>query len=88
MVLPLLGSLPSYLPHLMHSASRSSQLLDYLLFIEDKPIPWQKPSNIKVTDLGKGGIAELVGLKLGEEYQLPLRNATVLLRSLRLLFEQ
>ena len=32
-------------------------------------------------DLGGGGLAELVGLKLGEQLNLPLRNATVLPRS-------
>ena len=47
----------------------------------------QLPSNVKFVDLGGGGLAELVGLKLGERLGLPLRNATTLLRSLRLLFE-
>ncbi|KAL3909243.1 MAG: hypothetical protein SGPRY_009496, partial [Prymnesium sp.] len=37
---------------------------------------------------GRTGLAELVGLKLGEQLNLPLRNATMLLRSLKLLFER
>ena len=44
-------------------------------------IPWERPPNVKFVDLGGGGLAELVGLKLGEQLNLPLRNATVLLRS-------
>ena len=111
--------MPSFLPYFIATAARSAPLVDYLIFHERVSIPWERPPNVKFVDLGGGGLAELVGLKLGEQLNLPLRaprpstaasppphhrhlshncprrrpcdgagNATVLLRSLRLLFEK
>ena len=91
MLIPLLGPAPPYLPYFIASASRAAPLVDWLVFHEHQPLPWeprQLPSNVKLVDLGGGGLAELVGLKLGERLGLPLRNATTLLRSLRLLFDK
>ena len=91
MLIPMLGAPPPYLPYFVASAARSGALIDWLVFHEHQPLPWeprQLPSNVKLVDLGGGGLAELVGLKLGERLGLPLRNATTLLRSLRLLFER
>ena len=91
MLIPLLGPAPPYLPYFVASAYRSAPLVDFLVFHEHLRLPWeprQLPPNVKFVDLGGGGLAELVGLKLGERLGLPLRNATTLLRSLRLLFER
>jgi hypothetical protein len=91
MLIPLLGTAPPYLPYFLASAARSSPLIDWLVFHEHLKLPWEQkqlPNNVKLVDLGGGGIAELVGLKLGERLELPLRNATTVLRSLRLLFER
>ena len=91
MLIPLLGAAPPYLPYFVASAARSAPLVDWLIFHEHLHLPWEQkqlPSNVKLVDLGGGGLAELVGLKLGERLGLPLRNATTLLRSLRLLFDK
>lgn len=91
MLIPLLGPAPPYLPYFVASAARSAPLIDFLVFHEHLHLPWEQkhlPANVKFVDLGGGGLAELVGLKLGERLGLPLRNATTLLRSLRLLFER
>ena len=91
MLTPLLGPAPPYLPYFVASAARAAPLVDFLVFHEHVKLPWtqqQLPPNVKFVDLGGGGLAELVGLKLGERLGLPLRNATTLLRSLRLLFDK
>ena len=88
MLVPLIGQPPPYLPYFIASAGRSAQLVDWLVFHEQQHIMWERPPNIKFVDLGGGGLAELIGLKLGEHLSLPLRNATVLLRSLKILFER
>jgi len=88
MLIPLLGAPPAYLPHFIFSAERSSALIDWFIFHESQ-IGGDKPAkNVKLVDLGKNGLAEMVGLKLGELLKLPARNATVLLRSMRVLFEK
>lgn len=88
MLIPLLGSPPDFLPYFLASARSSAPLVDFFLFHEGASIPWDRPPNVKLVDVGRGGLSELVGLKLGEELALPLRNATVVLRSLKLLFER
>lgn len=88
MLIPLLGSPPDFLPYFLASARASAPLVDFFLFHEGASIPWDRPPNLKLVDVGRGGLSELVGLKLGEELALPLRNATVVLRSLKLLFER
>ena len=91
MLIPLLGPAPPYLPYFVSSAARAAPLIDFLVFHERLHLPWEQrqlPANVKFVDLGGGGLAELVGLKLGERLGLPLRNATTLLRSLRLLFDK
>ena len=81
MLIPWVNELPPWLSYFIASARRSAYLVDWLVFHEQQHIMWERPPNIKFVDLGGGGLAELVGLKLGEQLNLPLRNATVLLRS-------
>jgi len=91
MLIPMLGPPPPYLSYFVASAGRSAPLVDWLVFHEHQALLWeprQLPGNVKLVDLGHGGLAELVGVKLGERLGLPLRNATTVLRSLRLLFEK
>ena len=67
MLIPLLGPAPAYLPYFMATAGQQAPLVDWLIFHEHLAIPWEKPANIKFVDLGGAGLAELVGLKLGEQ---------------------
>jgi len=67
---PLLGPVPGFLPYFIASAARASPLADFLIFHERTSIPWERPPNVKFVDLGGGGLAELVGLKLGEQLNL------------------
>jgi len=88
MLIPMLGTPPDFLPYFFASARASAALVDFFLFHEGASITWDRPSNVKLVDVGRGGLSELIGLKLGEDLALPLRNATVVLRSLKMLFER
>ena len=46
------------------------------------------PSNVKLHDLGVGGLAQLFGLQLGEALELPIRNASVLIKAMRFMFDK
>ena len=48
----------------------------------------QVPSNVKLHDLGVGGLAQLFGLQLGEALELPIRNASVLIKAMRFMFDK
>ena len=61
------GQVPPFLPYFLGTASRSAALVDWLIFHEHLAIGWERPPNVKFVDLGGGGLAELVGLKLGEQ---------------------
>ena len=50
--------------------------------------PSRLPENVKFTDLGAGGLSQLMGLKMGEELGLPVRNASLLIRSMRFMLEK
>lgn len=39
-------------------------------------------------DLGTGGLAQLFGLQLGEALELPIRNASVVIKAMRFMFEK
>ena len=54
-----------------------------------RPLPLlQVPSNVKLHDLGVGGLAQLFGLQLGEALELPIRNASVLIKAMRFMFDK
>jgi len=40
------------------------------------------------TDLGPGGLAQLFGMSMGEALEMPIRNATVVIKAMRLMFEK
>ena len=50
--------------------------------------PTRLPENVRFTDLGAGGLSQLMGLKMGEELGLPVRNASLLIRSMRFMLEK
>ena len=73
---------------LCRKARRSSYLVDWLVFHEGLLPPSRLPDNVRFTDLGAGGLSQLMGLKMGEELGLPVRNASLLIRSMRFMLEK
>ena len=51
-------------------------------------MPRDAPDNVKFFDLGTGGLAQLFGLQLGEALELPIRNASVVIKAMRFMFEK
>ena len=44
-------------------------------------MPADVPPNVKWFDLGPGGLSMLLGMQLGEALNLPIRNATVVIKA-------
>ena len=59
-----------------------------LIFHETLSPPRNLPPNVKFIDLGAGGLSQLIGLKMGEELGMPVRNASLLIRSMRFMLEK
>ena len=72
----------------MATAQRSDYLIDWLIFHETLTPPRNLPSNVRFIDLGPGGLSQLIGLKMGEELGMPVRNASLLIRSMRFMLEK
>lgn len=51
-------------------------------------VPRDAPDNVRFFDLGTGGLAQLFGLQLGEALELPIRNASVVIKAMRFMFEK
>jgi len=51
-------------------------------------VPADVPPNVKWFDLGPGGLSMLLGMQLGEALNLPIRNATVVIKALRFMFDK
>ena len=90
MVIPWVGNLPIWSSYFFSSAAAAAPLVDFLVFHEGQKLfqPADAPSNVIFTDLGPGGIAQLFGMSLGEALELPIRNATIVIKAMRLMFEK
>jgi nitrite reductase/ring-hydroxylating ferredoxin subunit len=88
MVVPWVDELPSWVSYFVLTARRSRYLIDWLIFHESLSPPNHLPDNVRFIDLGVGGLAQLFGLKMGVELNMPVRNASLLIRSMRYMFER
>lgn len=88
MVVPWVSELPAWVSYFVLTARRSQYLIDWLLFHETLVPPSHLPDNVRFIDLGVGGLAQLFGLRLGDELNMPVRNASLLIRSMRFMFEK
>ena len=88
MLIPWVNDLPPWLSYFVATAQRSEYLVDWLIFHETLTPPRGIPSNVKFIDLGAGGLSQLIGLKMGEELGMPVRNASLLIRSMRFMLEK
>ena len=88
MLIPWVNELPPWLSYFVATAQRSEYLIDWLVFHETLSPPRNLPSNVKFIDLGAGGLSQLIGLKMGEELGMPVRNASLLIRSMRFMLEK
>ena len=80
--------LPSWLPYFLATARGTAYLVDWVIFHEALSPPRGAPPNVRFVDLGQGGLAQLMGLRMGEELDMPVRNASLLIRSLRFMLEK
>lgn len=90
MVIPWVGTLPLWSSYFFSSAAAASPLVDFLVFHEGQKQlqPIDAPPNVIFTDLGPGGLAQLFGMSLGEALDLPIRNTTIVIKAMRLMFEK
>jgi len=88
MLIPWVNELPPWLSYFVASARRSAYLIDWLVFHEGLLPPTRLPDNVKFIDMGAGGLSQLFGLKMGEELGLPVKNASLLIRSMRFMLEK
>ena len=88
MLIPWVNELPPWLSYFVATAQRSEYLIDWLVFHETLSPPRNLPSNVRFIDLGAGGLSQLIGLKMGEELGMPVRNASLLIRSMRFMLEK
>ena len=88
MLIPWVNELPPWLTYFITTAQRSAFLIDWLIFHETLTPPGHLPDNVRFIDLGAGGLSQLFGLKMGEELGMPVRNASLLIRSMRFMLEK
>lgn len=90
MVIPWVGPLPPWTPYFVASARPSAPLADFLIFHEaqEEGVPRDSPDNVHFFDLGLGGLSMLLGMQLGEALNLPIRNATVVIKALRFMLDK
>ena len=90
MVIPWVGTLPLWSSYVFSSAAAAGPLVDFLVFHEGQKslVPIDSPPNVIFTDLGPGGLAQLFGMSLGEALDLPIRNTTIVVKAMRLMFEK
>uniref|UniRef100_A0A7S3W9L7 Uncharacterized protein n=2 Tax=Emiliania huxleyi TaxID=2903 RepID=A0A7S3W9L7_EMIHU len=88
MVVPWVTDMPPWITYFVASARRSSYLADFLVFHEMIEPPEHLPDNVRFIDLGVGGLSQLIGLRLGDELGMPVRNASLLIRSLRFMLDK
>jgi len=88
MLIPWVNELPPWLTYFVTTAQRSSFLIDWIIFHEMLTPPGHLPDNVRFVDLGAGGLSQLFGLKMGEELGMPVRNASLLIRSMRFMLEK
>lgn len=90
MLIPWVGMLPKWSSYFFSSAATAAPLVDFLIFHEGQKhlLPVDTPPNVIFTDLGPGGLAQIMGMGLGEALELPIRNATVVIKAMRLMFEK
>jgi hypothetical protein len=90
MIVPWVGNLPIWSSYFFSSTAAATPLVDFLVFHESQKNlqPLDTPSNVIFTDLGPGGLAQLFGMSMGEVLELPIRNATVVIKAMRLMFEK
>ncbi|KAL3892535.1 MAG: hypothetical protein SGPRY_015039, partial [Prymnesium sp.] len=88
MLIPWVNELPPWLTYFITTAKRSAFLIDWLIFHETLTPPGHLPDNVRFIDLGAGGLSQLFGLKMGEELGMPVRNASLLIRSMRFMLDK
>ena len=90
MIVPWVGNLPIWSSYFFSSTAAAAPLVDFLVFHEGQKSlqPFDAPSNLIFTDLGPGGLAQVFGMAMGEALELPIRNATVVIKAMRLMFEK
>jgi hypothetical protein len=90
MVIPWVGPLPRWTAYFAASARLSASLADFLVFHEaqEEGVPRDSPDNVHFFDLGLGGLSMLLGMQLGEALNLPIRNATVVIKALRFMLDR
>ena len=90
MIVPWVGNLPLWSSYFLSSTAAAAPLVDFLVFHEGQKSlqPPDAPSNVIFTDLGPGGLAQVFGMGMGEALELPIRNATVVIKAMRLMFEK
>jgi uncharacterized membrane protein YgcG len=88
MLIPWINDLPAWLSYFVATAQRAEYLIAWLIFHETLSPPRNMPSNVRFIDLGPGGLSQLIGLKMGEELGMPVRNASLLIRSMRFMLEK
>ena len=90
LLIPWVGPLPLWTSYFVSSARLSAPLADFLVFHEaqEELVPRDAPDNVQFFDLGVGGLSMLFGMQLGESLNLPIRNATVVIKALRFMFEK
>ena len=90
MVIPWVGQLPIWAPYFLASARGSAAIADFLVFHEGQSagMPLDAPGNVIMHDLGTGGLSQLMGMALGEALDLPVRNASVVMKAMRFMFEK
>merc|ERR1719359_1093987 len=84
---------PAWLPYFVATASRSAMLVDWLLLHEGPLAVHELPAavrapNVKMLDVGDGGIAALIATGLAQQLGLPAANTTTLVSRLRFMFRK
>jgi len=90
MIIPWVGQIPIWSHYFLSSARGSASIADFLVFHEgqSRNMPTDLPSNVRVFDLGQGGLSQLLGMGLGEALELPVRNASIVVKAMRFMFEK
>ena len=80
---------PAWLSYFIATAAQSAMLVDWLLFHEGAlkgvAVPPTAP-NVKLINVGRGKLAELVGQGLSAALELPEQNASIITGRLQFMF--
>ena len=84
---------PAWLPYFTATAARSSMLVDWLIIHEGPLVlgelpPQARSANVKLFDVGQGGIASLIAAGLGAQLHLPTSNTSTLASRMRFMFQK